>query len=114
MSKTEKPTTIRVRPIEGELGRFHVASASGGKPYLVDLFECGGHGKCHCTDWGTRVGPNIKANPQAWIPYKGWNGKPNPLRAECRHVAAARRYFLREILQGFARTHRTAEENRHG
>lgn len=110
----DKPTTIRVQPIPGELGRFHVASASGGKPYLVDLFLHNGHGQCACTDWGTRVYPNVKADPSKWIPYLGWNGKPNPLRSECRHIAGARRYFLREILQGFARTHRTAESDRHG
>jgi hypothetical protein len=110
----DKPSTIRVKPIPGELGRFEVASASGGKPYLVDLFLHNGHGQCSCTDWGTRVNPNIKANPKAWIPYKGWNGKPDPLRSECRHISGARRYFLREILQGFARSHRTAESDRHG
>ena len=109
-----KPNTIRVRPVENELGRFMVASNSGQKPYLVDLFVHNGHGQCACTDWGTRVNPNVKANPQAWIPYLAWNGKPNPLRSECRHIAGARRYFLREILQGFSRSHRTADSERLG
>jgi len=97
----EKPTSIKVRPIEGELGRFHVVSASSNKPHLVDLLAYAGQGQCSCTDWTTRCRPNQKTKEGRWIDY-GIKGMPNPNRTECKHVHVARRYFLKEVLQGLA------------
>ena len=105
---------IRVTPLEGEMGRFHVSSRTlPTKPHLVDLLAHGAQAECTCADWITRCRPNQKAQEGRWIGYGGHSSK-NRNRTECRHVHAARAYFLQEILQGLARTHRTEEENKHG
>jgi hypothetical protein len=40
-------STVRIKRIEGEEGRFHVESQSGQGTYVVDLFEHS-HGICTC------------------------------------------------------------------
>jgi hypothetical protein len=99
--------TLKVRPLEGEIGRFHVQSESSPtRPHVVDLLAHEGQGMCSCTDWSTRCRPNQKRTPNAFVPY-GSAGRPNPERHACKHVHVARTYFLREVLQGLARQHRS-------
>jgi hypothetical protein len=101
--------TVRVRPVPGELGRFLVESwEKPESPHQVDLLAHQGQGACSCTDWVTRCRPNQKAHPHAFIPY-GTAKNPDPARQCCRHITVARTYFLREVLQGLAKQHRTGE-----
>jgi hypothetical protein len=98
--------TIKVRPLDTEIGVFQVQSSeTPQKPHTVDLLAHGGQGSCTCQDWSARCRPNQKKAPMKFIPY-GSAGRPNPERQECKHVFVARRYFLREVLQGLARQHR--------
>ncbi len=100
--------TIKVRPLDTEIGVFQVQSSeTPQKPHTVDLLAHDGQGSCACADWSTRCRPNQKRAPNAFIPY-GSAGRPNPDRHACKHVHVARTYFLREMLQGLARQHRSA------
>jgi hypothetical protein len=99
--------TLKVRSIEAEIGRFVVQSESSPtRPHVVDLLAHGGQGECSCVDFSTRCRPNQRAKPGAFIPY-GSAGRPNPDRHCCKHIHVARTYFLREVLQGLARQHRS-------
>lgn len=71
---------------------FLVRSATHPKQrYRVDLTAHNGYGECICVDWGTRRGPAIK------------KGEPIGTRATmCRHVIAARNYFLNGLLRAMA------------
>jgi len=100
---------IKVRPVHGEIGRFLVESFEHpDQPHQVDLLAHAGQGACSCKDWTTRCRPNQKAAPNAFIPY-GTAKKPDPARQECRHVHVARKYFLKEILQGLSKQHRAGD-----
>ena len=101
--------TMKVRPLAGEMGRFHVESwEHPDRPHVVDLLAHGGQGECSCIDWSTRCRPNQKARPFAFIEY-GSKRSPNPERHVCRHVTVARTYFMREVLRGLSSTHRTGD-----
>jgi hypothetical protein len=99
--------TMKVQHVPGEMGVFRVESWDRpDTPHTVDLLDHQGQGSCTCTDWSTRCRPNQKKYPFAFVEY-GPLKSPNPNRHACRHVTIARKYFLREILQGLAREHRT-------
>lgn len=68
---------MQVTPIEGEKRRFHVSSESGNEPYLVDLDENGGLGRCGCIHHEKRIQPAIDKGESA---------------PSCKHLAAAFRY----------------------
>jgi hypothetical protein len=69
-----------VTEIAGEPTRFYVSSARVGRPpYLVDLSENDGHGQCDCPDWRIR------------------RAKKTGDEAQCKHLAAAFRFFGRKM-----------------
>lgn len=94
--------TVRVSSIEGETMRFRVESWSAPqKPHTVDLLAYEGAGECSCTDWSTRRGPAIK------------HGEPHGTPATCcRHVTAARHYFLNRLLREMAQEHAMPDARR--
>lgn len=79
----------QVSPIPGELMRYYVSSESNRHmPRVVDLAEYQGNGCCLCPDFITRREPAIK------------KGAPLYSRATlCKHLIAARTYFLNETLK---------------
>lgn len=88
--------TVRVQAIPGETMRFHVESwSSPSRPHTVDLLAREGAGECSCKDWQTRRGPAIKRGERAGI--------------FCKHVLAARRYFLDGLLKRLSHEHRARD-----
>lgn len=86
--KTEK-IPIAVSEIPGEAMRFHVASRTRPKqPHLVDLLSNNGLSECSCADWQARRWPLIR------------DGFTENIR--CKHVIAARTYFLDHLLVNMA------------
>lgn len=72
-----------VKPIEGELWRFHVQSRrEPDRFYLVDLTDYDGNGQCACENFQIRLRPDIE------------NANVTPLR--CHHIDAARKHFMEE------------------
>ena len=72
-----------VVPVQGEVGRYMVRSASNPEQdHLVDLLEDGG--SCGCASWVCRQ----RAHKAKW---------GVPLR--CRHIIAAREYCLDSYLE---------------
>lgn len=63
--------------------------------HRVDLLAHLGRGECSCTDWQTRRWPIIKKR-EPEVRY----GEPGS--SLCRHVAAARDYFLQTLLKQMA------------
>lgn len=62
---------------------FHVRSETRrGKVYKVDLLAHDGRSECICKDWQCRCWPIVKEGG----------------RAACKHVRAARDYFLDDLL----------------
>lgn len=101
----EKPSSIRVTEIRGEIARYRVASAENPSfPHLVDLLENNGNGECDCRDFITRCNPNWKRLKHT-VEY-GWPGHPNPDRTICKHIHVARKKFTQEILKELSRQHR--------
>ena len=99
MSKADR--TVLVSEIPGELMRYHVESWSRPRrPHVVDLLAYGGSGECSCTDWSTRRGPAVKAGESVGI--------------YCRHVLAARSYFLNGVLSAMANQQARLESASHG
>jgi hypothetical protein len=90
MSRHDK--TIRVAEIPGELMRFRVESWSNPqRPHTVDLLSQKGFGECSCTDWVTRRAINAR------------NGAAMGTEATmCRHIKAARLFFLNRLLTRMA------------
>jgi hypothetical protein len=85
--------TVIVREVPGEEMRFRVESWSNpAQPHTVDLLAYKGAGECSCTDWQTRRWPAIR------------DGATTGTR--CRHVIAARSYFLDSLLATMAEKHR--------
>lgn len=83
------PRAIAVAEVAGETMRFHVESWTTPKrPHLVDLLAHAGVGECSCTDWQTRRWPRIR------------DGETT--QTKCRHVLAARAYFLDRLLAAMA------------
>lgn len=81
--------TVIVAEVPGEKMRFHVESWSReNRPHLVDLLAHAGLGECSCKDWQTRAWPRIR------------DGETNGTR--CRHITAARDYFLNALLARMA------------
>jgi len=100
MGKLKK--TIRVLEIEGEAMRYRVESWDRPQfPHMVDLVEEAGHGACDCKDFQTTIARNRKAQPGQWQFY-GNADAINPLRTQCKHIAAAQRKFLMTVLPGIA------------
>ncbi len=77
-----------VIPSRGEKMVYGVLSSKGRKRYRVDLIAEGGFGRCECPDFGIRRWPNIKPGAEM--------GTREVL---CRHLIAARNYFLNELLK---------------
>lgn len=95
--KTVKPTTIRVEPIEGEPGRFHVQSHSERtEPHLCDVLAINQNGECSCTDFKIKCRNNIRDQIlfQGFFtsqPYLILGRKtPNPKRTICKHLHVTR------------------------
>ncbi len=80
-----------VIPSHGEKMVYLVLSSKGRKRYRVDLIAEGGFGRCECVDFGVRRWPNIKPGAEM--------GTRDVL---CRHLIAARRYFLNGLLTTMA------------
>ena len=77
-----------VRPIEGELLRFHVLrDEESDEGYLVDLQALDGNGECGCPHFQFRLKPQLASV-----------GKYG-LTARCKHIRRARSYFLDEIIR---------------
>jgi hypothetical protein len=86
MSKADK--TVRVREIPGEPFCFRVESWSDGRePHRVELLAHQGRGECSCERWGFKAWPALKAGA-SWYDPHGF----------CRHVLAARQFFLCRLL----------------
>lgn len=72
--------------------RFRVESWSKPQqPHMVDLLAHSGASQCSCVDWSTRRGPAIKGG-----------ALPGTPESMCRHVKAARHYFLNKLLKQMA------------
>lgn len=85
--------TRRVRAIPGETMRFHVESWEvPARPHTVDLLSWAGCGECSCKDWQVRRGPLIKSGLREGV--------------FCKHVIAARAYFLDDLLHTMSRRQR--------
>lgn len=85
--------TVIVAEVPGERMRYRVESWSAeNRPHVVDLLAHGGLGECSCTDWQTRRWPLIRDGETAGT--------------RCRHVTAARDFFLSQLLARMA-----ADEN---
>ena len=101
-------TTLKVKEIDGEIGRYHVESHSEGQmPYLVDLLANDGIGQCSCIDFQTRCWPNYKANAVE-VPY-GVHGRPNRSRTECKHLHVVRKKFYKDIIRELIRRQKENE-----
>ncbi len=61
--------------------------------YIVDLTGEEGRSTCTCIDWAVRRGPAIKAG-----------GVIGTREVMCRHVIAARNYFLNGLLASMAKS----------
>ena len=90
MSKTTN--TVRVKAT-GESMVFSVESWSKpGEAHRVDLLAYSGFGECSCLNYQTRVRPFLKIG-----------GEWHDPKASCRHIRAARRSFLKDLLTSLAR-----------
>lgn len=86
--------TVRVAEVQGHTMIFDVESwTAPQKPHRVDLLAHGGIGECSCTDWSTRRWPAIRDKKTTGL--------------HCRHVTAARLYFLNKLLRHMAQDHHT-------
>lgn len=71
--------------------RYYVGSEGNPRgSYLVDLLSYEGRGECSCKDWSTRRWPAIR------------DGGSDT----CKHVRAARDYFLNGLLRELSRQQR--------
>ena len=61
------------------------------RAYRVDLTANAGAGECSCKDWATRRGPALRNGGEAWT-----------AATMCKHVRAAGRTFLRDLLKAMA------------
>lgn len=67
---------------------YHVRSeANPSRVYTVDILAHGSAGECICKDWQTRRWPTIRDGGRDF----------------CKHVMAARTYFLDQVLREMAR-----------
>lgn len=88
--------TVRVASITGETMRFSVESwTKAQRPHTVDLLSNDGAGECSCKNWIT----------QKWPAIRDRIGCPGTPATMCRHVAAARLYFLNRLLRQMAKDH---------
>lgn len=88
--------TVRVAPIAGEVMRYSVESwTKAQRPHMVDLLAYQGAGECSCKSWVTQKWPLIRDKT-------GFPGTPATM---CRHVSAARLYFLNRLLCTMAHNH---------
>lgn len=88
MNQPKPIRPLRVEPLQGERGRYHVESASHPeKPHLVDLWLFGGNGQCDCEHYRFRLQHFLE------------EGATPSKRLRCRHIEAAReRWFTHEGL----------------
>jgi len=70
-----------VKPIVGEIGRYHVASRSSHKAHLVDINENGFYGQCDCEAFTFNYAPKLR------------NGIPTDSSLQCYHIKQANRHF---------------------
>lgn len=86
MHVNHKP--LEVHAIPGERMCFFVHSeADPRNVYRVDLLALEGRSECHCKWWRTRIWPIIRDGGES----------------TCKHVDAARQFFLRDLLRHMAR-----------
>lgn len=67
----------------------------GREPHRVDLLAYEGRGECSCKSWQCRVEPALKGGASFYDP-----------RGFCRHVQAARQFFLCRLLGQMSDDHR--------
>jgi hypothetical protein len=70
-----------VKPVEGEIMRYHVKSRSGPDAHLVDLVEYGFNGQCDCENFRYRCEPKLQ------------QGTPLDGRFRCHHIKQALAHF---------------------
>lgn len=86
-----------VKPIEGELLRFHVEGQNE-EWYLVDLENFWSVGQCGCGDCEFRHAPILRLGKTAAMEKLGiTEDQWPPERLQCKHVMAAYRYLGREL-----------------
>jgi len=93
---TDEPKPLEVEAIPGERMVFLVRSETNPRrQYRVDLLAHGGMGECGCRRWCTGVWPMIR------------DGKLTlDMPCEDKHIEAARRVFLRDVLRHMAEQER--------
>lgn len=77
------PKPIGVARVEGERGRYYVASTRG--PVLVDICALGGNGQCGCEDFAFRQRPALDSGQPGWH--------------RCKHIERAREWELDEAIR---------------
>lgn len=81
--------------------RFRVQSeADARRYYLVELDANRNAGECDCPQWKIRIGPLIE------------NDYQRKLRRRCKHIIAAREYFLDQWLDLLAKQRRAMAAKR--
>lgn len=78
---------LGVRPIVGEMFRYHVRSRGGDSDHLVDLSENGFYGQCSCEAFRFKYGPKLAG------------GIPLDNSLQCYHIKLARRHFTETMLR---------------
>jgi hypothetical protein len=85
------PTLPEIVP-SGERMIYLVRSDTNpARQHRVDLLDLSGYGSCSCKDWATRRGPAVKAG-----------AAPGSRAVLCKHLIAARRFFLNQLLRTMA------------
>ncbi len=90
-----------LKVIHYENGRYKVFSSDKlDSYYLVDLLYNQGNGECACPDFRINCWPMLRRtnNPQGYYIKTKKGVVINKLRTRCKHVEAARIYFLEEII----------------
>ena len=84
---------MKVKPIEGEILRYHVTSEKNpANLYLVDLEEYWGVGWCACPHFAFDIEPTLSR-------FGSKPEKPDDFR--CKHIAIARRFAGRRLLNHY-------------
>lgn len=87
----DTPTLPEIVP-SGERMIYLVRSDTNpARQHRVDLLAYAGYGECSCRDYATRRRPAVKAG-----------AAPGSRAVLCKHLIAARRYFLNYLLRKMA------------
>lgn len=85
------PTGLQVEETGDRMVFFVHSEADPRRVYRVDLLAHGGRGECMCKHWRTRCWPLIRDGASIADPFTA-----------CKHVTAARRHFLLQLLPKMA------------